>query len=1140
MSDLFSFKNGSRALIVIFFGLLIALLTSISLYQSPSILGVRSGPTGTFYFSGGGSGTAGDPYLVTTCAQIAEVDTEPAAYYLQTTDIDCTGTTPVINNFSGEYDGGNYSIDNLTMATSSTGTALFLTVNGGTIKDINLTNVLVTDNIGDGDTIGTLVGTLNGGTVEHCSATGSMIEQDAVQYLRTEQMGGLIAVVTGTGNTITDSWSNVTMNFNDSIYDTGGLIGHIEASATTISNSYAAGNITGGAYSYFNGGFVGWVEGDVTIDNCHATGDITTEADEWGGGDSYDTGGFVGMVGGSSGDVSTITNSYATGNVSSQGEDNWDLGGFVGMAERNSVISECYATGNVSAQTWQRGAGGFVGLTRSLWGSGADPLIEISYTTGDVSVIEEAYTIGGFIGEHRNGTIRNCYTRSNVIIGPDIGSPYFNDIGGFAATQGLGNFINVYATGPIDINIVYSGEDVGGLIARNYSTGTTTDSYWDTQLSGWAVSDGGTGKTTAEMKLQSTFPTWDFTTIWNITPTLNDGYPQFQGHGLLACGVNCTFDHQCAGSPYPYTCDEIYMNPAANKCEIVESYCTSMGQYITPDECGCTASPPTDTPTPTNTPVNTATPTITNTPTNTLTPTPTNTLVPTNTPLLTNTPVPTATPGPGTIIPTATATTVPTYTPTPIGGVPTNTPTPTNNPNITGTPGVVTGLDTPTPTVSGTISITPNTSGTIAPSNIINTLPETGGCDVVADAYLFNNELRIQYEVSTDYQCGMLYAVDSVASDAGWAEDVPNDYYREYSISLADIDLNKPFNYQIICGAEDYSQNECNTGEEIIPITIKDTPYPTKRTRPVDNNDLNFSLSEVLSNFEVLTNTPAIAVGIPAVSSLFIHSNNLANILRYGMVLLRGRYRKRKWGVVYNQKTDKPIPFAAVRISQDGNLIKEVITDMDGIYGLEVDQGKYTVSVEHNQFKSFAKEVEVTTGAEVMLDIPLEPGELAEVIGEPEESELKKWLKKNYHKLVIITAVYSILITLLFPNPINVLISVIYAIQLIIYLRDSFYNKQVDGIIVKDGRGSPLAGVSIRIMSESEGRQLEVLFTGENGRPNKIRLDDGMYRLLAYKEGWNMDTSGHQIAKGTGNLKLIEFTVSEREFKKISIKMTKS
>jgi hypothetical protein len=84
---------------------------------------------------------------------------------------------------------------------------------------------------------------------------------------------------------------------------------------------------------------------------------------------------------------------------------------------------------------------------------------------------------------------------------------------------------------------------VGGLVGLN--EGTVSNSFWDTQTSGQATSDGGTGKTTESMKNVRTYTdmawsegldsAWDFVgnpydnagneDIWNIDPGVNGGYP---------------------------------------------------------------------------------------------------------------------------------------------------------------------------------------------------------------------------------------------------------------------------------------------------------------------------------------------------------------------------------------------------------------------------------------------------------------------------------------------------------------------------------------------------------------------------------------------------------------------------------------
>jgi hypothetical protein len=69
-----------------------------------------------------------------------------------------------------------------------------------------------------------------------------------------------------------------------------------------------------------------------------------------------------------------------------------------------------------------------------------------------------------------------------------------------------GSIVACYATA-----LVSGISSVGGL--AGFSSGIIESCFWDIQTSGLAFSAGGTGKTTAQMKTQSTYTDagWDFT-----------------------------------------------------------------------------------------------------------------------------------------------------------------------------------------------------------------------------------------------------------------------------------------------------------------------------------------------------------------------------------------------------------------------------------------------------------------------------------------------------------------------------------------------------------------------------------------------------------------------------------------------------
>ena len=135
------------------------------------------------------------------------------------------------------------------------------------------------------------------------------------------------------------------------------------------------------------------------------------------------------------------------------------------------------------------------------------------------NVADESWGIGGFIGENDDSEITDCYARGSIsATGAQATSEAIGGFSGYNASTEE----NCYSTGLITTNGII---DIGGFCGLN-SGGTITDCFWDTVTSGQPASDGGTGKTTIQMKTQSTFTDagWDFGTIWAVSPC-NNGYP---------------------------------------------------------------------------------------------------------------------------------------------------------------------------------------------------------------------------------------------------------------------------------------------------------------------------------------------------------------------------------------------------------------------------------------------------------------------------------------------------------------------------------------------------------------------------------------------------------------------------------------
>ena len=156
------------------------------------------------------------------------------------------------------------------------------------------------------------------------------------------------------------------------------------------------------------------------------------------------------------------------------------VGPFANEVEVGGVISKCYATGNINADG-------------TAWN-------------------------GAFIYQNK-GTISNCYSRVSV-----TGVSGTNWAGGFCYDND-GSIDDCYSTGALSATFnqgfCYGGDN------------NVTNCFWDTETSGIGTDGkGATGKTTTQMKTQSTFTDagWDFSTpIWYMSGAVNDGYPAFTG-----------------------------------------------------------------------------------------------------------------------------------------------------------------------------------------------------------------------------------------------------------------------------------------------------------------------------------------------------------------------------------------------------------------------------------------------------------------------------------------------------------------------------------------------------------------------------------------------------------------------------------
>ena len=515
-----------------------------------------------------------------------------------------------------------------------------------------------------------------------------------------------------------------------------GIIGRIGLVNVDITGRQIVGSLVG--FNHYRG----TITDRGTITSSYVTGRVSSDGDTVGGlvgindgsiTSSYSTATLLGsgrgvvggLVGSGGGD---IAHSYSTSSVSSG--DNGAAGGLIGINSGSILFS--YAAGDTS------GGKSVGGLAGSNHGS-----IESAYAVGNISGVSGAWAeiAGGLVGNN-GGRIAASYS---------IGDVSSSEISGGLVGRNRGSVVSSYATGKA------TGIVSGGLIAVN--SGTVASCYSAGSVLGEFETGGFVGSNSGGIRFS--FTTSDVSVSGEADIEFVGGFVgrNVEGSAITASywlressvklaavgegsavGIMAMSAEQLQ-SPTDYT--GIYADWLIDLDNSDEDYDETTGvddvwdfgtsiQYpaLKADldnsghaswwEFGPQHGRPQPTATPTPIATDTPTPTATATPSSTPTITPT----PTQTAIPTETSTPTAT---ATHTPTATPTETPTMTPTPTAThtpMPTDTPAPTSTPEPTATPAP------PTQTPQVVVVVVTATPGPDADARQ-DDAPTGGGCNLV-------------------------------------------------------------------------------------------------------------------------------------------------------------------------------------------------------------------------------------------------------------------------------------------------------------------------------------------------------------------------------------------------------------------------
>lgn len=373
---------------------------------------------GTTDINWSGSGTAANPYLITSAEELAGLahkvnggSNYRNTYFKLTVDIrlnkDSTRLWKPIGNqerpFRGDFDGKGHIVSGLYInAENGADIGMFGSIGvGGAVRNLGLIGGFISGK----NYVGTVAG-YNTGLIENCWSNSRV-------YCFNKYAGGIAGMNAGA---IVDCYNTGDIKGKENnCNNIGGITGLNNGGI--ITGCYNTGKISA---NYRVGGIVGRAGSSGVVFNCWSTGDVTSKASE------------VGGITGHNSPNCIIANCYNTGDVKGTHR----VGGITGY-NHGGVNINCYSTGEIRGNSGQTGIGAIVGYN-------------------DDKAVSGTGFMGGFDVADKAGYVVSCYWLAGTVAaggGPRSGVGA-NDNN--CSIIGVGKF-----TSP-DSNIIASDRNRGG------------------------------------------------------------------------------------------------------------------------------------------------------------------------------------------------------------------------------------------------------------------------------------------------------------------------------------------------------------------------------------------------------------------------------------------------------------------------------------------------------------------------------------------------------------------------------------------------------------------------------------------------------------------------------------------------------
>jgi len=257
-------------------------------------------------------------------------------------------------------------------------------------------------------------------------------------------------------------------------------------------------------------------------------------------------------------------------------------------------------------------------------------------------------------------------------------------------------------------------------------------------------------------------------------------------------------------------------------------------------------------------------------------------------------------------------------------------------------------------------------------------------------------------------------------------------------------------------------------------------------------------------------------------SFLFLENVNIASIL--GVVsqsIFGSSYKKDLWGVVYNTKDIKPIPFAVIRLfdALSKHLISTTVTDLNGRYGFPVTAGTYYIEASHEDFV-FPSKLETKTLAEhvynggvfsiqedtsIDFNIPLDS---KAVIVSPIKkvilfirSNLRSFMRTSNSYFIMFMFILNLFLVIVHFNSINLSFTIIYFLIIFLKLISLARKPRTWGMVLNSSTNIPIPAAFVKLYKGDNRELVDTKITDQRGR-FQFFIPKGQYIALVAATGY--------------------------------------